>query len=320
MALQDAIDAVNGINGGTTDLTVQLYQDIFTPLFAEVQICLDKVASFEALEASGVSAALQNIAVTIAPQLETLQTNIATLDASVTAAQDKLTELKAGNLNAANVVVDEGNGVEAGNAAAALAELAAALAVLAEAIEAKPGAEEFEELSSEVSGLLTGAVQAFAMSTAPEGWLKANGAAVSRASYADLFAAIGTSFGEGDGVATFNLPDLRGEFIRGYDDGRSVDAGRVFGSSQADQNAEHTHSVDPPSTTTSSDSHTHTAGTQSGSFTHGSGSISHYSAGSGNTSSDSHTHTLNIAAFTSGASGGAEARPRNVALLYCIKY
>lgn len=66
----------------------------------------------------------------------------------------------------------------------------------------------------------------FWRSTAPSGWLKANGAAVSRTAYAALFAVIGTSAGAGDGFNTFNLPDLRGEFIRGWDDGRGVDSGR----------------------------------------------------------------------------------------------
>lgn len=78
-----------------------------------------------------------------------------------------------------------------------------------------------------------GLVSHFARNTAPTGWLKANGAAVSRVAYADLFAAIGTTFGAGDGFNTFNLPDLRAEFIRGWDDGRGVDSGRAFGGQQA---------------------------------------------------------------------------------------
>lgn len=78
-----------------------------------------------------------------------------------------------------------------------------------------------------------GAVVHFARSTAPTGWLKANGAAVSRTAYADLFAAIGTTYGAGDGFNTFNLPDLRGEFVRGWDDGRGIDTGRAMGSAQA---------------------------------------------------------------------------------------
>lgn len=78
-----------------------------------------------------------------------------------------------------------------------------------------------------------GLVATFARSTAPTGWLKANGAAVSRTAYADLYAAIGTRFGAGDGINTFNLPDLRGEFIRMWDDGRGVDSGRGLGTWQS---------------------------------------------------------------------------------------
>jgi len=76
------------------------------------------------------------------------------------------------------------------------------------------------------------AIDFFAANAAPAGWLKANGAAISRATYARLFAAIGTTYGAGDGSTTFNIPDLRGEFLRGFDDGRGADPGRVFGSWQ----------------------------------------------------------------------------------------
>ena len=81
---------------------------------------------------------------------------------------------------------------------------------------------------------VVGEVAFFARTTPPSGWLKANGAAVSRTTYAELFAAIGTTFGAGDGRTTFNLPDLRGEFLRGLDDGRSIDRGRRLGTAQGD--------------------------------------------------------------------------------------
>ena len=61
----------------------------------------------------------------------------------------------------------------------------------------------------------TGMVAAFAMSSAPTGWLTCDGTAVSRTTYSDLFTAIGTTWGSGDGTTTFNLPDLRGAFLRG---------------------------------------------------------------------------------------------------------
>ena len=60
-----------------------------------------------------------------------------------------------------------------------------------------------------------GTINAYGGATAPDGWLLCQGQAVSRTDYANLFAVIGTSFGSGDGSTTFNVPDLRGEFLRG---------------------------------------------------------------------------------------------------------
>jgi phage-related tail fiber protein len=130
-----------------------------------------------------------------------------------------------------------------------------------------------------------------ARNTAPAGWLKANGAAVSRTAYAALFAAIGTTYGAGDGFNTFNLPDLRGEFIRGLDDGRGVDVGRGIGTFQADEVRAHIHGIKLTSATT------------------GSGGIA-------SPVPDDNGGTLK---YTNPA-GGNETRPRNVALLACIKY
>ncbi|CBJ43531.1 putative side tail fiber protein fragment (pseudogene); e14 prophage (stfE) [Ralstonia solanacearum CFBP2957] len=87
----------------------------------------------------------------------------------------------------------------------------------------------------------TSSVAMFACKTPPAGWLKCNGAAVSRTTYERLFKLIGTTFGAGDGAATFNLPELRAEFPRGWDDGRGVDSGRAFGSSQAQALSSHQH-------------------------------------------------------------------------------
>lgn len=92
-----------------------------------------------------------------------------------------------------------------------------------------------------VTGSEIGSVSAFAMPTPPEGWLVCDGSAVSRSEYAGLFATIGILWGHGDEVSTFNLPDLRGEFVRGFDDGRGVDDGRVFGSAQAGSVGKHKH-------------------------------------------------------------------------------
>lgn len=139
------------------------------------------------------------------------------------------------------------------------------------------------------AGIPSGAVSAFAMDSAPTGWLKANGSAVSRTTYADLFTAIGTLYGVGDGSTTFNIPDLRGEFIRGWDDSRGIDSGRVFGSAQSDSVIAHSHSYS-------------TYGVAGGGL---------YNTGSFGAQSPQ----------TSGQTpaGGTETRPRNIALLYCIK-
>ena len=191
-------------------------------------------------------------------------------------------------------------------------------------------------VSSDVSEV--GKISMFARSTAPSGYLKCNGAEISRTTYAALFSAIGTTFGVGDGSTTFNVPDLRGEFIRGWDDARGVDSGRVIGSWQGGQNKSHTHTGTTSSDshahtwsgTTSSDSHTHTlvvsdgngsaikaALTQSktNNATGTTSSYSHTHTVSGTTSSGSHTHTI-----TTNADGGTEVRVRNVAMNYCIKY
>lgn len=92
----------------------------------------------------------------------------------------------------------------------------------------------------------TGAYLPFAGSIIPAGFLLANGAAVSRTSYSDLFAIVGTTYGAGDGASTFNLPDTRGVGIRGFDNGRGLDPGRTLGSYQADTYASHDHGISDP--------------------------------------------------------------------------
>lgn len=79
-----------------------------------------------------------------------------------------------------------------------------------------------------------GAVVGFAMTTVPTGWLECNGAAISRTTYGSLYGKVGTTWGTGDGSTTFNLPDFRGRFLRGYDNGAGVDSGRIFAASQTD--------------------------------------------------------------------------------------
>jgi phage-related tail fiber protein len=139
----------------------------------------------------------------------------------------------------------------------------------------------------------SGAIIHVAMNSAPTGYLKANGAAVSRSTYAALFAAIGSTFGVGDGSTTFNLPDLRGEFVRGWDDARGIDGSRVFGSAQTDAFKAHAHIIYPANA----------PGGDANSF-------DVTTAASGN-NQDFPKNTT--------STGGTETRPRNIALLACIK-
>jgi phage-related tail fiber protein len=159
----------------------------------------------------------------------------------------------------------------------------------------------------------------FARNTAPPGWLKANGALVSRAAYANLFAAIGTTWGAGDGFNTFALPDLRGEFLRGWDDSRGVDPNRTLGSSQTSQNLAHTHNGSTD--TSGSHSHGYTDGRPVNPAGNGLASGSQVPGvweridAKTTDLAGSHSHGI-----TTTSSGGSEARPRNVALLACIKF
>ena len=163
-----------------------------------------------------------------------------------------------------------------------------------------------------IGGVPTGAVFYFAASTAPTGFLKANGAAVSRTTYAALFAITGTTYGAGDGSTTFNVPDLRGEFIRGWDDARGVDASRAFGSAQAAETnlLSHTHS----STVTAYE------GGSPGTLTYGAGYTEKYNQQSEQMENNPDVASLTYTTGGPSPAGGAETRPRNVALLACIKF
>ncbi|MEJ1358358.1 MAG: phage tail protein [Candidatus Sedimenticola sp. (ex Thyasira tokunagai)] len=145
------------------------------------------------------------------------------------------------------------------------------------------------------SGTPCGGVIAWTSSTPPEDYVECNGSAINRTTYADLFAVIGTGFGAGDGSTTFNLPDLRGEFIRGWDNSRGVDGGRVLGSSQADDYKSHSHTLTASSTA------------------EGTASDIDRSDGTGSLTSQPRSISTN-------ASGGSETRPRNIAMMFCIKY
>lgn len=173
------------------------------------------------------------------------------------------------------------------------------------------------------SGVPVGTILAHAANTPPTGFLECNGSNISRSTYATLFSTISTTFGVGDGSSTFALPDLRGQFIRGWANTGSTDASRVFGSTQTDQNKNHTHTTDSTSLTGGIRKISEgflAGGSATGVFTKtsdGNNSITGSSSTSpvGGVDFDgTHTHTI------SSSGGGTEARPTNLALMYIIKF
>ena len=151
-----------------------------------------------------------------------------------------------------------------------------------------------------------GSISVFAFSAIPTDYLECNGAAVSRTTYAALFAKIGTTYGAGNGSTTFNVPDLRGEFIRGWSNGKvGVDIGRTLGSNQGDAILQTTSNVIA-------------VGAMVGTITNNGVYGSDGSRwGIMDDANDNPPSTFNQMSVTIGS--GTETRPRNVAMVYAIK-
>ncbi len=155
----------------------------------------------------------------------------------------------------------------------------------------------------------SGAIIQFAAPTAPTGWFICDGTAYSRTTYSGLFATIGTLWGSGDGSTTFNVPDFRGMFLRGWDAGAGNDLntpGRTFASYESSAFTSHNH-------TAGDTGHAHSTGFggNSGGGFFGGGTA----AGSTNPSGTA----TGFANINVGYSGSPETTTQNFAILYCIK-
>tara|TARA_Y100000401_G_scaffold27850_1_gene20052 strand:+ start:142 stop:1287 length:1146 start_codon:yes stop_codon:yes gene_type:complete len=179
----------------------------------------------------------------------------------------------------------------------------------------------------------TGCVFCRAAASVPAGYLECNGAAVSRTTYSALFAVIGTTYGSGNGSSTFNLPDLRGEFVRGFDNGRGVDSGRSINNPQGSANQSHNHSYGNNGITVSGANHKHNirgfslqpsianVGITLGS---GQGYQIGYRTNDNVLTGDAVKFSGNLSmtgtvGITINNTGGNESRPRNVAMMYIIR-
>lgn len=157
-----------------------------------------------------------------------------------------------------------------------------------------------------------GTVIAVAMNSVPPGrWLACNGATVSRTTYNELFAQINTIYNTGgEAGGDFRLPDLRGYFVRGAGTNLDGTSSGTFGTKQGDAYQSHTHGVADPG-------HTHSYTIVSGALTgiqRGGNDAAFNGVGGAGTGASGTGITIN-------SSGTAtETRPRNIAMLYCIKY
>jgi len=169
-----------------------------------------------------------------------------------------------------------------------------------------------------------GTVIWYAGSSAPSGYLKCNGDAIANGS--GTTQSITADFSALYAVVGANLPDLRGEFVRGWDDGKGTDSGRSIRTTQTGTNQQHTHSATTATTSLTGSitkiSETYaTSGAATGVFSKTSDITASNTPGGPDSSpcggfeiDASHVHTTTI------ANEGGESRPRNVALLACIKY
>jgi microcystin-dependent protein len=189
----------------------------------------------------------------------------------------------------------------------------------------RPSETSQELLKEYVDNLLVGSVAAFAMKNPPEGWRECNGDAIDRTVYARLFNKIGITFGEGNKQDTFNVPNLRGEFVRGWDRKGLIDSGRTLGSSQPDAFQNHGHNVNGSTGGTLPavviQELPYQAYAVYSMYPYGFQAHQHAAF-----TAHAHAVDINSAAAAIDVGYGAprsnskETRPRNVALLYCIKF
>lgn len=143
----------------------------------------------------------------------------------------------------------------------------------------------------EVEQEQAGEYKDFAMPNPKGRWLFCDGTAISRTKYKELFKAIGTRYGAGDNLTTFNIPDRRGLFSRTHDAGRGMDSDkRELGSLQMDEFKAHTHTETRLSQNVGSP----------------------YGAGGGS--------SISYQTVDTGSTGGFETRPKNMSVYTCIRY
>lgn len=190
--------------------------------------------------------------------------------------------------------------------------------------------KEIQLLKNEICPV--GTIQAFAFNKVPQGWMICDGRSLNKYEYPELFNVIANTFGN-EGNDNFKIPDLRGRFIRGWDPTSAIDPQRRhLGTYQEDAIQSHDHSFYSERVSLSaSGDHSHTAKATRISIDQGmlsSVRVVQWLSPSGDdtgstTSNGDHTHELklkgNPISQAKNARTSTETRPKNCALLFCIK-
>lgn len=157
--------------------------------------------------------------------------------------------------------------------------------------------DEIAAMIAQASALPVGSMIGFPVDKVAPGFLELDGSVKSVAAYPDLATFLGSAFNKGDeGAGNFRLPESRGEFLRGWDHGRGVDAGRGLGTLQADDLRGHSHDIDAVSLGPKTP-----LGALVGTRDFPNGATNLYPNGK------------------TSVTGGGETRPRNLAVMWCIK-
>lgn len=185
--------------------------------------------TYDSIEAYNIMVEMQNMSA----DYEEIRTEAAAATSAATAASTAATNaVNTANTAVSNAQTYAGNANSSASEAAGYAANASTSATNAATSETNASNSASAAATSETNAAasataaasfaVVGVVQAFAGSTTPDGWLLCDGSAVSRTTYAALFAVIGTTYGSGNGSTTFNLPNLTDKFIQGNSTSGSV--------------------------------------------------------------------------------------------------
>ena len=336
----DALNSLNNLAPGANntvlvaDSTVTGVGLKYTTL-GPSSLATDSVTTVKILDANVTTGKLADSSVTTLKLADNNVTTAKILDANVTTAK-----ILDGNVTTAKLAANAVTAAKITAATITATELASNAVTTAKILDANVTAAK---LAADVALLLTpaGLVAPYAGSSAPAGYLLCDGTAVSRTTYATLFAVVSTTYGAGDGSTTFNIPDLKGRVIAGKEAtatrltaGLSAITSTTLGATGGNE-ALHTHTHTQPVHYHSTPDHNHglvasySSGTSGGTFRQGAGfsAFDQVATGGGgltgwggNDLTDPTTPAITVSASNAntGAGGSQNVQP-TIILNYIIK-